>query len=76
MRITIESTTKIVHVNGVPARIWEGLTDGNIPVHCFVTRVAVPQGLDHSQYADFERDLQEHTPPSPAIQAIDLRMVL
>ena len=24
MKITIESTTKIVELNGVPARIWEG----------------------------------------------------
>lgn len=26
MQIAIESTTKIVNLNGVPARIWEGHT--------------------------------------------------
>lgn len=74
MKITIESTSKIVHVNGVPARIWEGHTDSGIPVHCFVTRIGAPNdGRDLSQ---FETELQEHAAPSVAIEAIPLRMVL
>ena len=30
MKITIENTDKIVTLNGVPARIWEGKTDSGI----------------------------------------------
>ncbi len=73
MKITITSTTKTVHVNGVPARIWEGHTESGIPVHCYVTRVAVPLDQDHSQ---FQAELQEHQAPSAEVAAIPLRMVL
>jgi hypothetical protein len=73
MKITIESTHKIVHLNGVPARIWEGHTDSGIPVHCYVTRVAVEADADCSV---FERELQEHRAPSAAVQAIPLRLIL
>lgn len=73
MKITINSTTKIVHIDGVPARIWEGQTDNGIPVHCFVTRIAVHNDQDHSQ---FVRELQEHQAPSADVQAIPLRLIL
>ncbi len=73
MKITIESTTKIVRLNGVPARIWEGETDSGIPIHCFITRVAVHNDLNHEQ---FERELSECRAPSADVQAIPLRMIL
>ena len=73
MRITIESTTKVVVVNGVLARIWEGETKSGIPVHVYVTRVAVGEGENQEE---FERELQTHRPPSPEVQAISLRLVL
>ena len=65
MKLIIESTSKLVVVDGVPARIWEGHTDTGIPVHCFVTRVA----------AQIERELQEHRAPSIA-NGYPLRMLL
>lgn len=73
MKIEISSTTKIVHLNGVPARIWEGKTAGGVPIHCYVTRVAVANGLDASE---LDRELQEHAPPSADIAAIPVRLVL
>lgn len=73
MRITLESTTKIVEVNGVPARIWEGETKSGIPVHAYITRVAVEEGESQEE---FERELETHRAPSPAVQAISLRVVL
>jgi len=73
VKIAIESTTKIVHLNGVPARIWEGQTDSGIPIHCFITRVAVHNDLDHTQ---FERELQEQRKPSTDVEALPLRMIL
>jgi hypothetical protein len=74
MRVEIESTTKFVHLNGVPARIWEGKTASGIPVHCYITRIAVAE--NHPQ-GEFERELgQAHAAPSPEIQAIPLRMVI
>jgi hypothetical protein len=41
MKITLESTAKIVEFNGLPARIWEGKTEGGIACHAFITRIAV-----------------------------------
>jgi len=73
MKIEIESTTKTVTLNGIPARIWEGKTASGILVHCYVTRIALAKDADASE---FERELQEHKPPSAEIQAIPLRMIL
>ncbi len=73
MKIEIESTTKIVHLNNVPARIWVGKTENGIPVHCYVTRIVVAKDADASE---FEKELQEHKPPTAEIQAIPLRMIL
>jgi hypothetical protein len=36
MKVTLESTTKIVDINnGVKARLWEGRTESGIEVHAF-----------------------------------------
>lgn len=74
MRILIDSTSKIVTLNGgVEARIWEGHTAAGVPVHCYVTRIAVHNDHDASQ---FQRELQEHRAPSADVVAIPLRMIL
>ena len=73
MRITVDSTTKIVELNGVPARIWEGNTDSGIPVHCYVTRIAV---LDTDDREEFERELSVCREPSPVVDAIPLRLIV
>jgi hypothetical protein len=73
MNITIHNTSKIVYINGVPARIWEGETSSGIPVHCFITRIAVANQEDTSQ---FEKELQSQRAPSPEVEAYPLRLVL
>lgn len=74
MRITIESTTKTVTLNDVPARIWEGTTASGIPVHCYITRIAV---RDDADLAQFEAELQQHRPARNAdIDAIPNRLIL
>lgn len=54
MKITIESSNKIVELNGVPARIWEGQIESGIKVHCFVT-------LDERVYELVDRMLSNGT---------------
>lgn len=66
MKITIESSNKIVELNGVPARIWEGQTESGIKVHCFVTRIAIDK--DESRVSEFIKELQETRTPSPEIK--------
>lgn len=76
MKITIENTTKIVELNGVEARVWEGTTDTGIPVHCFITRIAVDIN-DEAANEQFRRELAEQKPPSAAVDAAyPLRMIL
>jgi hypothetical protein len=75
MKITLESTTKIVTIDGVPARVWEGLTEGGVRVVAFIPRVAVREADDSSE---FDRDLQRtgHLKPSPDVAAIPTRLVM
>jgi len=83
MKITIESTSKLVHFQveeaDVPARIWEGFTDDGIPVHCYITRICPSITEDKLLPAiaeKFARELTEQKPPSVAVQSIPLRMIL
>lgn len=73
MRVQLESTSKVVMLNGELARIWEGATESGIPCHAYITRIACDAQEDN---AEFERDLQECVAPSEAVQAIPLRMIL
>lgn len=77
MRITIENTDKIVNLETqsgvVPARVWEGQTESGIPLHCYITRVAVAVEHDFSQ---FERELIPTKAPSEAVGAIPDRLSL
>ncbi|MDD5358599.1 MAG: hypothetical protein PHX80_05590 [Candidatus Nanoarchaeia archaeon] len=74
MKITIESTTKIVQMNGVPARIWEGKTESGIKCHCYITRVAIDK--NESRVKEFLDELQEQKAPSAEIEAIPARLIL
>ena len=84
MKIRIESTSKIVTLvvggRDVPARVWQGETDGGIPVQCFITRIApeIPKSDPNIDdlTAEFERDLKRQADPRPTIEAIPLRMIL
>ncbi len=75
MKITIESTTKTVELNGgLFARIWEGRTDSGIEVHCLITRIAVHKDLDQAQ---FVAELQEQRTPSFEVgRAYPSRLIL
>jgi hypothetical protein len=84
MKIRIESTSKIVTLvvggKDVPARVWQGETDGGIPVQCFITRIApeIPKSDPNIDdlTAEFERDLKRQADPRPTVEAIPLRMIL
>ena len=75
MKLELESTDRIVEVNGVPARLWEGRTASGIPVTALIVQLAVHQDQDQSQ---FQAELLETKPPSPMAEAAFplLRMAL
>lgn len=73
MKITIENTEKIVNLDGVPARLWEGQSETGVNVICYVTRIAVAEGENHEQ---FRKELNEQRAPSPEVEAIPLRLII
>ena len=74
MKLTIENTDRFVTVDGVPARVWQGVSEGGVEVICLVTRVAVARVDDCRQ---FECELAEQRPASEqAVRAFPLRIVL
>jgi hypothetical protein len=73
MKVTLENTTKLVAVNGVPARVWEGETESGIPVHCYITRIAVREDQDTTA---FDAELKECRAPSAEVEALPLRLIL
>lgn len=74
MKVTLHSTTKIVHLNDVPARIWEGQTESGIKVHAYITRIAIDKAETRTQ--EFEAELMEQEQPSAEIQAIPLKLII
>ena len=73
MKITVQSTSKLVTVDGVPARVWQGHTEDGIAVHCFITRIGVDKDEDCSR---FEADLKECAAPTEEVAAIPSRLAL
>ncbi len=76
MKISLEATTKIVELNGVPARIWEGETERGVPVHAYITRLAVNAEAAPREIAVFERELESCRAPSAEVRFIPDRLTL
>jgi len=74
MKLELENTDRMVEVNGVPARIWEGRTASGIPVAALIVQIAVHRDQDQSP---FQAELLETKPPSAMAEAAFplLRMV-
>lgn len=77
MKATIYSTSKIVIIkpgplaDGVPARVWEGMTQGGVKIQCYITRVAIDK--NEKNVEQFEKELLESEPPF--IESIDLPFI-
>jgi hypothetical protein len=84
MKITIESTSKMVTLESptgtLPARIWQGETEGGIHVQVFITRIApeIPQSHPEIEVltAEFEQDLKRCTDPRQTVEAIPFRFFI
>lgn len=60
MQIAIESTDQLTTMDGVPVRVWDGVTAGGVKCKVFVHRIAVHKDADASQ---FDQELQEQLAP-------------
>ncbi len=75
MKITVSNTSKIVNLNGVTARVWEGQSDTGIPVICFISRIAIDANVkEHVQ--QFEAELKEVSAPSVEAQSFPTKMII
>lgn len=70
MKIQIEATDRIVDLDGVKCRVWNGKTERGIECLVFVHRLAVRSDDDTNQ---FDQELQECLPLCSSITAIALR---
>lgn len=84
VKVTLESTTKIVDIQtvdgSVKARVWQGQTDSGVPVQAFIPLISpeVRRSDPHHDEltAEFDRDLKRHAEPRPTVELIPLRFII
>jgi hypothetical protein len=76
MKLTIQPTSKVVTLNGVECRAWEGVDDEGTAVHCYIALVAVHIDAPESVARRFREQLKEVRAPSPEVRAIPARLIL
>lgn len=63
MQLTITPTNEFASADGVPMRVWQGVSDRGIRCLVLVRRIAIEEGEDT---AEFERELiEEEGGPRP-----------
>ena len=68
MKITIESTDRIVVVNGAPCRLWQGRTDRGIRIAALVARV----GAAEEDGAAFQVEATQHPPVAADPETLEI----
>ena len=59
MKLTLESTDRIVEVDGAPARVWVGTNADGVQCVAFIRRVAIRRTADARE---FDAELREIAP--------------
>jgi len=70
VKIQIEATDKLTQIDGVPVRLWEGVTELGTKCKVFVHRIAVHKDEDSEQ---FDLELTEQMLPG---RYVELRNIL
>ena len=73
MKLTIESTTQLTEIDGVPVRLWKGITEQGTACLVFVHRLAVAPEADAEEFA---AELVSTTTPAEAFHTVPLVVVL
>lgn len=61
MKMTVEATDQTTTIDGVPVRLWKGVTESGTKCEVFIHRIAVHKDEDATQ---FDKELKEQLPPS------------
>lgn len=56
MKMTIESTTEFVSIEGLAARVWTGKTETGVKVTAFIHGVVCKSTSDQTEFGDLEKD--------------------
>ena len=75
MKLTLEPTNRLQTVDGVPCRVWRGVTDAGTPVEAWV-RCVQAQTHDEAQLAVFDRELVALPAARRESMGVDLRFIL
>jgi hypothetical protein len=72
VKITIESTSRLALFDGIPARVWEGVTDQGTPCLITVAHIVERRAADSDRLAAEVRgliagDLDEKFPPGEVV---------
>jgi hypothetical protein len=67
MTITLEPTPRLLTIDGVVHRVWQGRTGHGIEVHAYVSRVAAIHGCDTRELDDA---LRPTSPLRPELRTI------
>lgn len=69
MELQLRATDQITYLDGVPCRVWNGITERGVACWVFVRSLAVHDGHDSNQ---FEQELHECLPPG---RLVNIRQV-
>lgn len=70
MQIIITSTDQVTEIDGVPCRLWRGVTEAGVPCDVFVHLLV---GRSDQDCTEFESNLKERLPPA---ELVPLRKIL
>lgn len=70
MKVTIQSTDRKIKIDGVEARVWEGISDTGIPVSLLVANIAVYNDTQYAEREQFTAEMQSHEPQTTRAAAL------
>lgn len=74
MRAILNSTTKIVKINGIKTRVWEGISESGIKMHAYIALVGIDKNEKNTE--QFDRELEQMQDPSVDIDRIPPAMII
>lgn len=73
MKITLEPTSKIIEIDGVPCRVWQGQSERGVKCHAHIALIGVDRADDSDE---FDCELREVKTPRANIEHLPARMTL
>ena len=67
MQLMIEATSQVTTIDGVPVRLWNGVTEGGKQCQVYVHLISA---TDFGDTEEFDRELQEKMPPAEFVDFV------